>query len=45
MLAFEALQLRLHPAESRIRKLAAETPAELMAFDLLLGGKSLIDRR
>jgi ATP-dependent DNA ligase len=44
VLAFEALQLRLHPAESRIRKLAGETPAELMAFDLLeLGGKSLID--
>ena len=29
-LSFEALQMRLHPAESRIRKLAAETPAELM---------------
>jgi ATP-dependent DNA ligase len=44
VLAFEALQLRLHPAESRIRKLAGETPAELMAFDLLeLGGKSLSD--
>jgi ATP-dependent DNA ligase len=44
VLAFEALQLRLHPAESRIRKLAGETPAELMAFDLLeLGGKSLVD--
>jgi ATP-dependent DNA ligase len=41
-LSFEALQLRLHPAESRIRKLAKETPAELMAFDLLeLDGKSL----
>jgi ATP-dependent DNA ligase len=41
-LSFEALQLRLHPAESRVRKLAAETPAELVAFDLLeLGGKSL----
>jgi len=41
-LSFEALQLRLHPAESRVRKLAAQTPAELMAFDLLeLGGKSL----
>ncbi|HEX6740528.1 MAG TPA: ATP-dependent DNA ligase, partial [Sphingomicrobium sp.] len=26
-LSFEALQLRLHPAESRIRKLAKETPA------------------
>jgi ATP-dependent DNA ligase len=42
-LSFEALQLRLHPAESRVRKLAAETPAELMAFDLLeVGGKSLL---
>ena len=41
-LSFDALQLRLHPAESRIRKLSAETPAELMAFDLLeLDGKSL----
>src|SRR6476661_2300430 len=42
-LSFEALQMRLHPAESRIRRLAKETPAELMAFDLLeLGGKSLL---
>jgi ATP-dependent DNA ligase len=41
-LAFDALQLRLHPAESRIRKLAAETPAQFMAFDLLeLEGKAL----
>ena len=31
--AFDALQLRLHPAESRVRKLAAETPASFMAFD------------
>jgi ATP-dependent DNA ligase len=44
-LSFEALQLRLHPAESRVRRLAAETPAELMLFDLLeLGGKSLLDQ-
>jgi ATP-dependent DNA ligase len=43
-LSFEALQLRLHPAESRVRRLAGETPAELMLFDLLeLGGKSLTD--
>ena len=43
-LSFDALQLRLHPAESRIRKLSAETPAELMAFDLLeLQGKPLTD--
>jgi len=41
-LSFDALQLRLHPAESRVRRLANETPAELMLFDLLeLGGKSL----
>src|SRR6476661_7461337 len=43
-LSFEALQLRLHPAESRVRRLAKETPAGLMAFDLLeLGGKPLAD--
>jgi ATP-dependent DNA ligase len=35
-LDFDALQLRLHPAESRIRKLAAEIPARFVAFDLLL---------
>ncbi len=33
--SFDALQARLHPAASRIRKLAAETPARLIAFDLL----------
>jgi len=43
-LSFDALQLRLHPAESRIRKLSTETPAELMAFDLLaVDGESLSD--
>jgi ATP-dependent DNA ligase len=41
-LSFDALQLRLHPAESRVRKLSQETPAEVMLFDLLeLDGKSL----
>jgi ATP-dependent DNA ligase len=41
-LSFDALQLRLHPAESRVRKLAAEHPAELMMFDLLeVGGRDL----
>ena len=50
-LSFDALQLRLHPAESRVRKLANETPAELMAFDLLeldgepLAGLPLSQRR
>jgi ATP-dependent DNA ligase len=42
ILSFEALQLRLHPAPSRIKRLSAETPAQYMLFDLLaLGGKSL----
>ena len=40
--SFEALQLRLHPAESRVRKLAAETPAMFMAFDCLAIGKSML---
>jgi ATP-dependent DNA ligase len=35
VLSFDALQLRLHPAESRVNKLAGETPAQLMLFDLL----------
>jgi ATP-dependent DNA ligase len=41
--SFDALQMRLHPAESRIRRLAAETPATLAAFDLLVapGGGDL----
>jgi ATP-dependent DNA ligase len=34
-LAFDALQMRLHPAESRIRKLSSETPARLVVFDML----------
>jgi len=36
MLSFEQLLLRLHPADSRVRRLAAETPATLVAFDLLV---------
>jgi len=35
-LDFDALQLRLHPAETRVRKLAAEMPARYVAFDVLL---------
>jgi ATP-dependent DNA ligase len=34
-LDFDALQLRMHPAESRVKKLAAEIPASFVAFDLL----------
>ena len=42
LLSFDALQMRLHPAESRVRRLAGETPAELMLFDLLsLDGREL----
>jgi ATP-dependent DNA ligase len=35
-LDFDAMQMRLHPAESRVRKLAAEIPARYIAFDVLL---------
>jgi ATP-dependent DNA ligase len=35
-LEFDALQMRLHPAESRVRKLAAEMPADYVVFDVLL---------
>ena len=44
-LDFDALQLRLHPAASRVAKLAKETPASFVAFDLLaVGGADLRDR-
>jgi len=44
-LSFDALQMRLHPAASRVRKLAAETPATLVLFDALMDarGRSLVD--
>ena len=35
VLDFDAMQTRLHPAESRVRKLSAEIPASFVAFDLL----------
>lgn len=44
-LDFEALQMRLHPAASRVAKLAVETPASFVAFDLLaLGADDLRER-
>lgn len=49
--SFDALQQRLHPAESRIRKLSHETPAVFVMFDLLaedgtdLASRPLQDRR
>jgi ATP-dependent DNA ligase len=43
-LDLEVLQLRLHPAASRVAKLARETPASFVAFDLLAsGGRSRMD--
>ncbi|HZQ16402.1 MAG TPA: ATP-dependent DNA ligase [Gaiellaceae bacterium] len=38
VLDFDAMQMRLHPAESRVRRLAAEIPAELVVFDMLVWG-------
>ncbi len=44
--AFDLLLQRIHPAESRVRRLATETPAWLVVFDLLARGstRSLLDR-
>jgi len=43
-LAFGGLQMRLHPAASRVEKLAKAAPAAFVAFDLLaIGRKSLLD--
>jgi ATP-dependent DNA ligase len=44
-LSFDALQMRIHPAESRIKRLSVETPAILILFDMLLDekGRSLIE--
>jgi ATP-dependent DNA ligase len=36
VLDFDAMQTRLHPAESRVRKLSAEIPATFVAFDVLV---------
>lgn len=45
-LAFDALQMRLHPAESRIRKLSNEIPARFVMFDMLstLAGVSILEQ-
>jgi ATP-dependent DNA ligase len=44
-LNFEALQLRLHPAASRVKLLAEQTPAHFVAFDLLaLGAEDYTQR-
>ncbi|TGP20161.1 MULTISPECIES: ATP-dependent DNA ligase [unclassified Mesorhizobium] len=43
--SFDALQMRLHPAESRIQKLSVKMPAQLILFDMLVapGGKLLLE--
>src|SRR5881227_3046435 len=44
-LDFEALLLRIHPAASRVKLLASQTPASYVAFDLLaLGDEDLLER-
>jgi ATP-dependent DNA ligase len=44
-LDFDALQMRLHPAASRVAKLARETPSSFVAFDLLaVNGASVMDK-
>ncbi len=43
-LDFDSLQLRLHPAASRVAKLAVETPASFVAFDVLAAsGRDVMD--
>jgi len=44
-LDFDAMQMRLHPAESRIRRLSGEIPAEFVAFDVLLWDDEPVWRR
>ena len=44
-LDFDALQLRQHPAESRVKKLAVEIPASYVAFDLLALERRVAARR
>ena len=45
VLEFDSMQMRLHPAESRIKKLAAEIPAEFIAFDVLLWDGEAVHER
>lgn len=45
-LSFDDLLMRIHPAESRVRRLAAETPARLLVFDMLVDeqGRDITER-
>src|SRR2546423_1146141 len=44
-LDFDSMQMRLHPAESRIRKLSGEIPADFIGFDVLLWDGKPIHKR
>src|SRR5436190_22246808 len=44
-LDFDSMQMRLHPAESRVRKLSGEIPATFVAFDLLLWDDAPVHER
>jgi ATP-dependent DNA ligase len=44
-LDFDALQMRLHPAESRVKKLSAEIPAGFVCFDVLLWEREALHRK
>jgi ATP-dependent DNA ligase len=45
VLDFDSMQMRLHPAESRVNKLSGEIPARFVAFDVLLWkGVGMSDR-
>src|SRR4030095_9563316 len=45
VLDFDSMQTRLHPAESRINRLAGEIPAEFVAFDVLVWDGEPVDER
>ena len=45
VLDFEVLQQRIHPADSRVQRLARETPASFVAFDLLAEGSKDLTKR
>src|ERR687888_292997 len=45
VLDFDSMQLRLHPAESRVRRLSAEIPAEFVVFDVLLWDGDPVHKR
>jgi ATP-dependent DNA ligase len=45
VLDFDSMQMRLHPAESRVRKLSGEIPADFIVFDVLLWDGDPVHKR